>query len=249
MPQGGKLILETGRVDLDAADARSHVEVSPGPYVMLAVSDTGCGMTRELQNRIFEPFFTTKEKDKGTGLGLSTVYGIVKQSGGNIWLYSEPGTGTTFKIYLPRVEEAAEVVEGDEPAVKGAGHETILLVEDDEAVRRLTRGILESTGYTVLEAMDGEEALNLAGKHRESIDVLLTDMVMPRMSGKKLARLISARHPHVRVLYLSGYTNEAITQLGALDPGEAFLQKPFTPQLLVNKLREVLDAPAHALSD
>jgi len=244
MSRGGKLTIETANVELDNAYAREHVSFRPGSYVMLAVSDTGCGMDAATQARIFEPFFTTKEVGKGTGLGLSTVYGIVKQSDGNIWVYSEPGRGTTFKIYLPRVEGAVETVEpGVAPARAVRGSETILLVEDDHAVRVLARSVLQAHGYTVLEASQGKEALFLSGQHEGPIHLMVTDTVMPGMSGRDLAERLKPSRPNMKVLFMSGYTDKAIVHHGELVPGTAFLQKPFTPDALARKVREVLDSP------
>ena len=243
MPQGGKLTLETANVDLDAAYAQAHAPLAPGRYAMLAVSDTGIGIDAQVKAHIFEPFFTTKEKGKGTGLGLATVYGIVKQSDGSIWVYSEPGQGTTFKIYLPRVEAAAEPpAPKPMPPASVRGSETILLAEDEEAVRNLMRRVLEAHGYTLLVAADGQEALRLADGHKGPIHLLLTDIVMPNLGGRQLAeRVVSARHA-TKVLYLSGYTDDAIVHHGVLEPGIAFLEKPFTPQGLARKVRELLDA-------
>jgi two-component system, cell cycle sensor histidine kinase and response regulator CckA len=239
------LTVETENVALDSAYARDHVTVRPGRYVMLAVSDTGMGMTADTIAHIFEPFYTTKESGRGTGLGLSTVYGIVKQSGGYIWVYSEPGHGTTFKVYLPRVEEAME----SSPAEKTsgadrnrAGTETILLVEDEPELRELTRSVLAGCGYSVVEAKNSEEAEQLAGKYGPKIQLLLTDVIMPGISGRELAKKLQARQPGLRVLYMSGYTYNVIAQGGTLERGVAFLQKPFTPRVLVVKVREVLDA-------
>ncbi len=244
MPEGGKLTIETANIELDEVYAKEHVAVKPGPYIILTVSDSGIGMDSETQSHIFEPFFTTKEECKGTGLGLSTVYGIVKQSGGNIWVYSEPGQGTTFKIYLPRVVEAVESVQGVEaPAETLQGKEIILLVEDEEMVRDLARLALVKNGYTVLEAPDGVEALNICKQHQGPIHLMITDVVMPRMGGRKAAERLAPSHPDMKVLYISGYTDNAIVHHGVLGPETHFLQKPFTPAILLRKVREVLEGP------
>jgi len=207
------------------------------------VHDNGVGMDKETQARIFEPFFTTKEKGKGTGLGLSTVYGIIKQSGGYVLAQSEPGQGTTFRIYLPRVEEAAEPMGTIKTTLpENGGSETVLLVEDEESVRQLVRETLEAKGYKVIEAEDGEVAMQKLNELHEHLDMLITDVVMPGMSGRELAARLSATHPHTRVLYLSGYTEDAIVHEGVLEPGTAFLQKPFTLQMLSRKVRQVLGA-------
>jgi two-component system, cell cycle sensor histidine kinase and response regulator CckA len=242
MPLGGDLTIETATVELDATYSSKHLGFAPGQYIMLAVSDTGTGMDASTQARIFDPFFTTKEKGKGTGLGLSTVYGIVKQSGGNISVYSEVGHGTTFKVYLPQVgtappEAAAVPVE---PAVRG-GTETILLIEDEDVVRGLARQILELAGYQVVEASRGEDALRLYRQRAKPIDLLLTDVVMPETSGKEVAERLTEMQPGLRVLFMSGYTDEAIVHHGVLDPDLEFIQKPFTPAALVRKVRAVLD--------
>lgn len=241
MPQGGKLTIETANVNLDDTYPRIHRPVNPGHYVMLSVSDTGCGMDAKTRTHIFEPFFTTKEKGKGTGLGLAMVYGIVKQSGGYIWVYTEPSQGATFKIYLPRVEEPAETVAAlSDCAQLPRGSETILLVEDEDAVRSLVRGILESEGYSVLEASRPGEALLICQKHEGSIHLMVTDVIMPEMSGRALAKRLEPEFPNMKVLYVSGYTDEAIVRHGVLEPGTMFLQKPFTPDSLARKVRQVL---------
>ena len=245
MGEGGKLILETNNVGLDEDYARTHINVIPGRYVLLSVSDTGCGMSPEVKERIFDPFFTTKEKEKGTGLGLSTVYGIVKQSGGHIWVYSELGQGATFKIYLPRVEDgvAAEAfAEKDKGSDLLRGSEIVLLVEDDPSVRNLAARILRGQGYTVLEAADGEVAMHIAHEPIiKEIHLLLTDVVMPRMGGKELVERFKALYPCVRILFISGYGDKAITHQALLEPGSPFLEKPFSPTDLAKKVREVLD--------
>ena len=244
MPNGGLLTIETSNAELDASYALDHATVRPGRYVMLAVSDTGTGMDGETQAHIFEPFYTTKASGRGTGLGLSTVYGIVKQSGGYIWVYSEPGHGSAFKVYLPRIEETVEAAKRSEKRVTRKGTETILLVEDEEAVRDLAQLLLEGAGYSVLVAETAAGAERLCASHAGKIHLLLTDVVMPGMSGRELARRITSRFPKTRVLYMSGYTDNVIASDGMLEPGIAFLQKPFTPAALAEKIREVLEAPA-----
>jgi two-component system, cell cycle sensor histidine kinase and response regulator CckA len=245
MPSGGKLTIETSNVLLDEESARFHPSLKPGNYVMLAISDTGAGMDSETQSRIFEPFFTTKGP-KGTGLGLSTVYGIVKQSGGYIWVYSEMGKGTTFKIYLPRVAEAAEsaarVAVPAEIASAEPGTETILLVEDESNLRYLARQFLEKQGYRVIEAADGAVAMQIAVAHEGVIHLLLTDVIMPGMNGRELAQRISEIRPNVKILYMSGYTENVIGRNGTLDAGVRLLQKPFTLHDLKSKVREVLNS-------
>jgi CheY-like chemotaxis protein len=237
MPQGGEILIQTSWENLDPG-RREHSLIQPGPYVVLSVSDTGLGMDRETQSRIFEPFFTTKEQGKGTGLGLSTVYGIVKQSGGYIFANSELGQGTTFRIYLPQVEDPLEHASPTQVALGGS--ETVLLVEDEESVRELVHETLASKGYKVIEADDGEAGLRLAESYEGTIDLLVTDVVMPGMGGCELAQRVGASRPQIKVLYLSGYTEDAIVHHGVLEPGTAFLQKPFTLQVLARKVREVL---------
>ena len=243
MPTGGTLTIETANVELDEEYVREHLAVRPGAYVMIAVTDTGVGMSPETQSRIFEPFFTTKEPGKGTGLGLATVYGIAKQSGGSVWVYSELGRGTTFKIYFPRVEEVAEkrsVLAPGERSVRGS--ETVLLVEDEPSVRKLSQMVLEKHGYTVVEAANAEEALGLAQTREGPIHLILTDVVMPKMGGADLATRVLALRPEIRVLYMSGYTDDAIVRQGLITEGRHFLQKPFTPAVLAKRVRDVLDA-------
>jgi PAS domain S-box-containing protein len=242
MPEGGRLTIETSNVDLDKSYSEKHAIVDPGPYVMLTVTDTGCGMDAQTQSRIFEPFFTTKEAGKGTGLGLATVYGVVKQSGGYIWVYSEISHGTTFKVYLPKV-----VAQTEKPTMERAlpgpapGTETILFVEDEEGVRELVRDYLTGSGYRVLDAPDGIQALEIAAAHRGPIQLLITDVVMPRVSGRELATRLTADRPDLKVLYISGYTDDSIFRHGVLEGGMAFLQKPFTLKAIARKIREVLD--------
>jgi len=218
-----------------------HISVKPGRYVMLAVSDTGVGMDKETVAHIFEPFFTTKESGRGTGLGLSTVYGIVKQSGGYIWVYSEPSKGSTFKVYLPRVDDQPEDILGvPSAAAKHAAKETILVVEDEEAVRELILTVLREKGYQVLTSRDPRQAEQVAAQFPGEIHLLLTDMVMPGISGRELAARVQARRSDIRVLYMSGYTDNVVTAGGMLEKGLAFLQKPFSPATLAQKVREVL---------
>jgi len=242
MPQGGKLTFETKNMFLDAEYARQHINALPGAYVKLAVSDNGTGMDDETQAHIFEPFFTTKEIGKGTGLGLASVYGIVRQSGGSIMVYSEVGVGTTFKIYLPRVIDECETVEiEDGTSELSTGTETILLVEDEDIVRSLTRQVLETCGYNVLEAPNGREALAICLAHEKPIDLLLTDVVMPEMGGRELAELVVAKFPQMEVLFASGYTDDAVVRHGVIDATTNFIQKPFTTSDLAQKVRDLLD--------
>lgn len=241
MPNGGKITIATSNVGLGDELRRQYSYIQPGRYVMLSMADTGHGMDRDTQSRIFEPFFTTKEKGKGTGLGLSTVYGIIKQSGGYIFAQSEPGRGTTFRIYLPRVDDAAEPVHTTQAALaSGGGSETVLLVEDEECVRQLVKETLQSKGYTVLEADHGESALSIARAYDARIHILITDIVMPGMSGRDLAKSLLQARPTIKVLFLSGYTEDAILRESGHESGTAFLQKPFTLQTLARKVREVL---------
>lgn len=243
MPHGGRLTIETANVEFDEDYVRVHPQAKPGPYVMLAVSDTGLGMDPATQAHLFEPFFTTKEKGKGTGLGLPTVYGIVKQSGGFIWVYSEVGRGTTFKIYFPRVEgKRPEIKAEDKKESLFWGTETVLVVEDEASVRALTSRILRGHGYHVLHAANGIEALEIAQKYEGAIHLLITDVVMPGMGGKALVSQLKTIRPETKVLYVSGYTDNAIVHHGILDSGVAFLQKPFTVDGLVRKARAVMDS-------
>jgi len=241
MPTGGRLTIETANVEHDPDYARDQDAAAVRRFAMLAVSDTGCGMDEATKAKIFEPFFTTKEPGKGTGLGLATVYGIVQQAGGFIWVYSEPGHGTSFKIYLPQVDATAEVAAAATGARAPRGTETVLLVEDAAAVRAVTKQVLERQGYTVVEAPDGEAAVRLAQRHRGPIHLLLTDVVMPRVSGRELAEQLARVRPDTRVLYASGYTDDSVVRHGILESGTAYLQKPFSPESLARKVREVLD--------
>ncbi|HKW40005.1 MAG TPA: PAS domain S-box protein, partial [Gemmatimonadales bacterium] len=242
MPHGGRLTVETENVDLDSAYSSEQVTMPTGRYVMLSVSDTGVGMTPEEVAHIFEPFYTTKQGGRGTGLGLSTVYGIVKQSGGYIWVYSEAGRGTTVKVYLPRVAGAAEALStAPVPTEVRGGDETVLLVEDATPVRALARRSLEGRGYRVLDASDGPAAIELSARHDGRIDLLVTDVVMPGMSGRELAERLRPQRPGMKVLYTSGYTDDTMVRQGVLTSGVAFLQKPFVPDTLARKVREVLD--------
>jgi PAS domain S-box-containing protein len=243
MPQGGTLTITTANVALDEAWGQSRPEVVPGPYVQLTVRDTGCGMNNEVKARIFEPFFTTKEVGKGTGLGLATVYGIVKQSGGHIEVDSKPGHGATFRIYLPRPEEAdSRFPEEESTGELPGGKETVLLVEDEAHVRKFLRHSLQLNGYTVLEAASGTEALKVCAEHKGEIALLVTDVIMPQLNGRQLAEQAATLQQDLRVLYISGYTDHVLDDHGVLAPGIAFLQKPVTPKALAEKVREMLDS-------
>jgi CheY-like chemotaxis protein len=249
MPTGGRLTIETSDVDLGGGHTSNGVMLAPGPYVMLAVSDTGLGMDRETQAKIFDPFFTTKDVGKGTGLGLATVYGIVKQSGGYVWVYSEIGQGTTFKIYLPRVNAPLALVDepNDVDPIRSivASAATILLVEDDGAVRAASRRALLRAGYMLLEARDGAEALSLClAPDAPDIDLVVTDLVMPEMGGRQLGEELRTKRPGTKVLYVSGYTRDALRRQRVLEPGTAFLEKPFTPEALVRSVHAALAGDA-----
>ena len=243
MPEGGKLTIETQDVELDESYTSEHFGATPGAHVMLAVSDTGVGMTREIQAQIFEPFFTTKEVGQGTGLGLSTVFGIVKQCGGNIWVYSEVGGGTTFKVYFPVHTGPDTIIPEPMAPVTLQGTETVLLVEDQDDVRQVALQILRRYGYHVIEARNAGEAWLSSERHPRTIHLLLTDVVMPQMSGRELAERLTRARPELKVLYMSGYTDNTVVHHGILDSGIAYLQKPILPEALARRVREVLDAP------
>jgi len=247
MPQGGRLTIATHNVDLGAQDVTQHPEVKPGRYMVVAVGDSGHGMDEATKARIFEPFFTTKGPGKGSGLGLAMVYGFVKQSGGYIYVDSQWGRGATFRVYLPEAEEAAPTTTAEPPSELPefpAGTETVLVVEDEDAVRHLVRRFLQMSGYTVLHAPNGEEAVSVARKHDGPIHLLVTDVAMPGMNGRQLGDVLTRARPGLRILFMSGYTDEAVLREGKLEPGTAFLQKPFNPASLVRKVRDVLDGRA-----
>src|SRR5262245_46209475 len=251
MPVGGRLTIETANVDLDEGYAKNHIPLVPGRYVMFAVGDTGQGMDPATRARIFEPFFTTKEQGKGIGLGLATVYGIVKQNGGYIWVYSEVGHGTVFKVYLPPAETpsaAQGVTRGEDAGRKKYGWETVLLVEDEDAVRVLAREVLRRNGYVVLEARHGIDALRIAERHPDEIHLMITDLVMPHMSGSELAKRLSTARPGMKLLFMSGYTDHDVMHRD-LTPGATFVQKPFTPEVLARKVRHVLDMEPASSAD
>ncbi len=243
MPDGGRITIATSNEEVDSTYSTAHPNLHSGSYVLLSVTDTGQGMDATTQARVFEPFFTTKESGKGTGLGLAAVYGIVEQSGGQVYVYSEVGVGTTFKVYLPRIDEKAEAgakEKGSEPARHGT--ETVLLVEDEAALRELLRKTFESSGYTVLVARDGKEAVELAASHVGSIEAMVSDVIMPGLNGPKVAELLAATRPEMKVLFVSGYSDESIFRNGVLRPGTAFLSKPFSLGTVLRRLRELLEA-------
>jgi CheY-like chemotaxis protein len=243
MPEGGRLTIESRNVDLEAEQVEHDPDVEPGRYLLVSIVDTGHGMDEATKARIFEPFFTTKAAGVGTGLGLPMVYGFIKQSGGHIEVSSEVGRGTTFRIYLPRSMDATRpAARAAESRVRATGTETVLLAEDEEAVRRLASRVLQSSGYTVLEAKNGEEAVAISEQHEGAIDLLVTDLVMPRMSGRQLAAAMSLARPSMRVLFMSGYTEQVLRRPDTPEPSVAFLQKPFSPSDLARKVREVLDS-------
>ena len=242
MPEGGKLLIETANVELDNSYEEMHLGSSAGKYVMVTVSDTGCGMSKEIIDKIFESFFTTKEEGRGTGLGLSTVYGIVKQSGGNICVYSEPGQGTTFKIYFPQTEAIEKPADNrlKTKKIKGGG-EHIMVVEDEESLRGLMNGILSGLGYKVTLAANGSEALLKIKENKTMPDLIITDMVMPNLSGKQLINQLKQQHPDIKTIYMSGYTDNTILQNGVIESSETFIQKPFTTENLAAIIRKVLN--------
>jgi CheY-like chemotaxis protein len=241
MPPGGILTIETANVVLDANYALTHAAIKPGPYVALVVSDNGAGMDAGTQARLFEPFFTTKSQGKGTGLGLTTVFGIVKQSGGSIEVYSDPGHGTSIKVYLPRLDRPAAEESVPSVTTQAPGSETILLAEDDEQVRKLVRETLQQQGYALLDAANAADARRIAATHRGTIHLLITDLVMPLEGGRELAGSLAARRPPIKVLFMSGYTDHAVVNNGLLNSDAAFIQKPFTPAALSYKVRRTLD--------
>ena len=241
MPLGGRISIETSNAQIDETYAKTHMGVKPGEFVMIAVSDTGHGMDSATRQNIFEPFFTTKQRGKGTGLGLATVYGMVKQSGGDIWVYSEPGQGTTFKLYFPRVAEPVSPGLTEDPEhPRPDGNETVMLVEDETQVRDLEARMLRQLGYTVLAAASGAEAMDISRAHPGKISLLVTDVVMPNMSGKQVADALLSSRPGLKVLYLSGYTEDIVVHHGVLDSGVDFLTKPFSREALARKIREIL---------
>ena len=246
MPNGGSLVIETTRVDLDESYASMHAEVHAGPFVMLAISDTGIGMDATTQSKIFEPFFTTKEPGRGTGLGLATVYGIVKQMGGLVWVYSEPGHGATFKVYLPREAGPATATDMSSVAAVSERRGTVLLVEDDDAVRLAVRRMLEKLGFQILEAKDGEDGVRVSKAYQGHIDVLVTDLMMPRMDGRTLASALAVERPDMRVVFTSGYTDDAVVRRGLVDSAHAFVQKPFTGEQLAHTISGLLDSVARS---
>ena len=238
MTAGGRLKIETSHIELGESYAHEHVDVRPGSYVQLSITDSGSGMDRETISRIFEPFFTTKEKGRGSGLGLATVYGIVRQSGGHIWVYSEPGLGTTFKIYLPRITPASDALARTTPAAcVSTAAETILLVEDSKLLAKVTRDFLQGDGYQVLMASHPREAIGIAENHRAPIHLLLTDVVMPDMNGRELAERLLAKRPEMKVLYMSGYTNGILSEHAFRAEDSAFIEKPFSHDALSRKVR------------
>lgn len=241
MPKGGILTVETENVELDESYASRHIEVRSGPYVMLAVSDNGAGMDEATRGRLFEPFFTTKGAGKGTGLGLSTVFGIVKQSGGSLQVYSEPGSGTSVKVFLPRIEQPVSIDPEMQRKIVRRGHETVLVVEDDDMVRNLVRETLERDGYTVIDANSPVEARRASDNYNGTIHLLITDVIMPKTNGRELAEQLTKRRPNMKVLYMSGYTDSAIASSGVLEKEKAFLEKPFTPVSLTSKVRDILE--------